>query len=375
MPKLLLDYVILFTRGEFMFKDLVFKSLLGKDFLDKIHIDKKKCMRNSAFKDKCSKCKDICPEKAISVLDNSVEIDELLCTGCGNCVTNCYSRALSMKSNFYTLMYLNIFNSEESTYHCLKAPSDTGVNGCFRLMDYRFLTAFNATDIAHKLTFDLSKCEDCKYKSLNENFESDLLEIFGDGEGGPSYALVEEVEVQEDGPVSRREFLDSFRRKGTSVKDNLVNEVVEQLEFLSEEEFYRDDLDRIVYALLKSVEDRELEIASTKYIYGLAIDSKCNMCRICANICPKNALEIVTRDGETSIVYDASKCNFCGLCMEKCETSAISKTLYRGFGKSTLYVSERQRCKLCRAKVAKLNDNGLCDTCFVREKNRKTKNN
>ncbi|NLY20457.1 MAG: 4Fe-4S binding protein [Tissierellia bacterium] len=360
-----------------MFKDVLVKTLLGNDFKEKIHFNAQKCLRNNNFKDKCTKCKDICPEKAIENLNSSVKIDEILCTGCGYCVTECYSRSLSMKSNFYAKAYLGIFNSVESTYSCLKKPGDYGINGCFRLMDYKFLSAYKATGVDHNLILDLSECDDCMYKNLNEDFEKDIEKIFLNSENGPRVTLVNEIKVEDttDSPVSRREFLEVFKNKGTVVKDNFLNDFVEQFEFLNEGETYRDDLNRVVYALLKSRDDIEKYIDSNEYIFTPSINQNCTMCRMCINLCPNGALKIETVNGESSILLDSSKCSFCGLCIEKCGDNAITKGVFKGFDVFTIHTKGVQKCKLCRSKVTKLNANGLCDTCFIRERNRKTKIN
>ena len=244
-------------------------------------------------------------------------------------------------------------------------------------MDCRFLSAFKATGVDHNLILDLSECDDCNYKSLNENFEQDIEKIFLNAESGPRITLMNEIKVEDttDSPVSRREFLEVFKNKGTVVKDNFLNDFIEQFEFLNEGEVYRDDLNRVIYALLKSRDDIEKYIDSNEYIFTPSINQNCTMCRMCINLCPNEALKIETVNGESSILLDGSKCSFCGHCIEKCSEEAITKGAFKGFDVFKVHTKHVQKCKLCRSKVTKLNANGLCDTCFIRERNRKTKIN
>ena len=49
-------------------------------------------------KEKCAKCGLLnCPYAAISLKHDGAEVDEILCRGCGTCLANCPSEAITLR--------------------------------------------------------------------------------------------------------------------------------------------------------------------------------------------------------------------------------------------------------------------------------------
>ncbi|ACL11279.1 NADH-quinone oxidoreductase subunit I [Desulfurococcus amylolyticus] len=65
---------------------------------------------------------------------------------------------------------------------------------------------------------------------------------------------------------------------------------------------------------------------------------KCTGCSMCQQVCPANAIDMVTADGDYPQNprkrfprIDLHKCTFCGLCVEYCPFNALSMTTATGY--------------------------------------------
>lgn len=72
--------------------------------------------------------------------------------------------------------------------------------------------------------------------------------------------------------------------------------------------------------------------------------------------------------------YDTEKCNFCTLCIDKCKYNAIDKADYRTIGQIELASKRIGKCKACNLLTTSIGPDGLCETCYIRENNRKKLN-
>lgn len=61
--------------------------------------DKSKCI-------KCLHCIAVCPEKAVSLIDNNIVISQNKCSVCLKCVKTCPEKALSVQGEYVTLSYI-----------------------------------------------------------------------------------------------------------------------------------------------------------------------------------------------------------------------------------------------------------------------------
>ncbi|HAF06964.1 MAG: 4Fe-4S binding protein [bacterium] len=52
---------------------------------------------------------------------------------------------------------------------------------------------------------------------------------------------------------------------------------------------------------------------------------KCNMCKVCVDICPTKSLKV----DEGLLLFDITKCIVCSLCIEECPNDALSKGTFK----------------------------------------------
>lgn len=355
-----------------MIEKFILDALLDDTFKSKIDRISRNCLRSTSERHKCTKCIEICPEKAIEEVRNGVIVDPILCGGCNLCVSQCYSRTFTGAKKPYINSLNRIVEGKSSNWRCKKTAEKDDVNfGCLRTIDPRYLYALGFADLEHEVSLDLSKCEGCEYENLGLDISS-LIEYIkerGNLENFKFKLGEVETEEKEEVSMSRRDFLGSIFKDSQDMTKSALKSTTKSLGLDLEAE---ENIDALIKILLKRGLSKERNADwMEEYIFDLSVDDSCTFCYECVSYCPTKALKIDNKKDEMILTVDSELCNFCNRCMEKCRYNSISKEKFTEMKKSTLLNREKTKCRGCLMATPSLNEEGYCITCEIRNKNRK----
>lgn len=345
-----------------MFDSILASLLLGDSFKEKIRVHPGFCLRSTKEKDQCLACVEACPAEAIFALDDGVELEPIICTGCNLCVSLCYSRNFTSEKFPYLKLSHSIFENNQTIISCMKNPKGQPNFGCIRTMDKSFLSAFIASGLDHKIILDLSLCQDCEYVDLDDLSFIGQLSLAYDKE--PSKIEISSQKRQR----SRRDFLLDLAASAKDLGSQGLDEFNQVLEVLGLSQEKLENIDFLVHVFIKSALDKKTNLQPIKeWVYQPLIGEKCSMCLGCIHSCPSSALSHKrSRDYET-IVIDPHKCNYCGRCIEKCPQGAICKGVLENLECKEIFRKNLAKCKACLIKSTEIDQEGYCKTCSKRK--------
>lgn len=330
-------------------------------FKSSVQIDEDSCLRN---KWECRKCILDCPENAISIKDDRLHIDDILCTSCNLCVSSCYSSAISTRDLAYLRSLGQIQSQSQSIWVCQKNKdkSEGGVNfSCYHTIDPHYIGGLFLAGFDHKVQIDTSYCDNCDIcKSKN------ILDLIDRFKARPSSFTIEDTvfSPKENTNMGKREFFSEIGHMGKKVQHKAMDQLYEDLGYRD-----IDPKDTIIQRLVSDSLDKDRDFGGYEdYIFNLAIDETCSLCKKCTSYCPSQALSFKASDSTMTISFDPSLCNYCGLCMEVCPNSSISRIVLTSLEPYVLYAKSNSRCLMCRRHDTSLDSNGLCPSCQVKSK-------
>lgn len=354
-----------------MIEKIILDALFDDTFKRKVESVSRNCMRSTSERNKCTKCIELCPEKAISETRNGIIVDSILCGGCNLCVSECYSRTFSAAKKPYLHSLNKIVEGEYSKWRCKKTATGEDINfGCLRTIDPRYIFALGFSDLSHKIQLDFSKCPGCEYENIGYDMEVlvDYVKELGKLEN-LSFEMGEVIVDEEEKIVSRRDFFNSILKDSQGITKSALKETTKNLGLDLEVE---ENLDALIKTLLKKGLSQNVDTSwMEEYIFDLKVDESCAFCYECVSYCPTKALKIENKKDEMNLIVDEELCNFCQRCIEKCRYNSISKAKFTKMKESILLNKEKTKCKGCRVATPSLNEEGYCITCEIRNKNRK----
>lgn len=359
-----------------MLEKILLQGLLDQTFKKKIDINNTRCLRVSHEKDKCQKCFDSCLEKAISLREDTVYIDPLVCTGCNHCVSTCYSRDLQASNRPYLALINKALDDRLQTFSlgCMETKDQADVNfGCLRTIDPRFLCAIFAADLKADIKIGQTPCQTCTYKDLGLDIKSLIAELKDVSKTEKLKISLGSLEKKEATDLSRRDLFKNIFKTTEDLAKSSVRQTTKDFGLDLETE---ENVDTLIKILLKKALKDGVDLSIfMPYIYSLEGSTACIFCRRCENLCPTGAIKVETYKDRDVLVLNQSICNFCGRCLEKCPRNALRKSSLKDFEEKILNKKEKSLCKSCKVATSDLDEEGLCPTCALRRKNRRRKIN
>ncbi len=334
----------------------------------------------------CSRCEERCPMGALSLTPDSVEHDEMLCTGCNSCLPVCPAGALR-STGFVPGRFLQALSeSDHKDLHCRASSSGGGgiVIPCYGVLDARLLAAARAEGVTELRLHGLEHCDGCQYGDARDHLRS-VISQTADwlGESAPRLEL--EPGADEGGRGQRREYQDqphmdrrSFLRFGgasglSRAVDWLVPGQARDEEDAEALPFYQagDHPQRAVpyqQAMVLRADTIPWREGGMLPLKTRRLGEQCSACLSCGKLCPSGAIEASETAQTRTLSFDPSLCTDCGLCVEICPHDAVIpeplQDPHELRHRATLLVRRQQLCRQCqRPYQAATSEDGLCQVC------------
>ncbi|NOQ31187.1 MAG: 4Fe-4S dicluster domain-containing protein [Helicobacteraceae bacterium] len=351
------------------------------------------CVRNLVKASTCRSCVDICPTKAIDILEGGLDatipaLNLSKCVGCAGCVSICPSSALSVEEFDATTFFFSFM--KENTKNTLSCQDNVP---CLASLNVEQLLALSV--FKKELHLDGAHCESCDIAHTCKPFidksveEVEYLLSAMDSTAKIQIKDLNIISEQIPQEQNRRDFFNAFHLKNAikSKKDfedrvesstdefiahNLNAEKVKEIRAKSD----LSDRKKLFFTAIKRVDVPEqfhvVDAKEVTFTSQKLIDKElCTACQMCYRICPTKALK---SDGKNSkIDFDAFLCIKCASCIDVCEPKAIyssdSFNIKEFFAPSIqrLITYDVKRCNECTAFFTSIQGSEVCHRCQAEE--------
>ena len=252
----------------------------------------------------CDRCYQVCPHGAVRLEGFRVELDEVLCTGCGLCTGVCPGVALEYPLGAIQEALIR----GKGQIRCSKAEGKGEEVLCLGRLTPGLLA--EAGSRFGKVVLARGDCATCRIggPSVPEHLERMAEEA-------RRYHPVE-VEVVEGPlpgePVGRRELFQALLGSARRAAAEMVPEP--PLPTPEEEKSLPTELRLRLVAARRASEVRWPRIR---------VEEGCTLCPVCANVCPTEAVRRVREGEEYVLLLKVEACTGCGACVESCPPRVI----------------------------------------------------
>ncbi len=339
--------------------------LQGRDLIEEDAL----CLNVRGRGEHCHQCTTVCPNDALTVSVDAIEVDREACTACGACVPACPAGALRLRG-FSPERFLAILEGEAEVHlHCTESRGSGGgvVIPCFKVLDVRLLAAAQATGVEAIHLHGLEHCAGCARGGalghvarlclqLEEWFTPPTLALRPATDPAAGKRRLRE---RADQPrLSRRSFL---RFAGAQVAESMAR--TWQVAIDNEEDdidlpFFQDDVESVrqphPYQRLLAEHVPRLPWRDTLPLPWKirSLGEYCIACLACGQRCPTGALLADEKAKALSISFEPALCTDCGLCEALCPVDAVQTRPAR----EVTEVSESRSVIMMRRQVN-------CDRC------------
>jgi Pyruvate/2-oxoacid:ferredoxin oxidoreductase delta subunit len=324
-----------------------------------------RCVRVRNRNATCSRCTQACRNAAITIADNSLEIDYDRCSACGACATTCPTGALlidtpSFSEQFETAKTMAGTNEGRVIIACsdylkknkhydsaqvLKVP-------CLSCLDQAFFVGLALCGA--RITLVDGLCEQCPSRNGRTIFDQSLGDVEGLlGSWGVQTPVAFASNLPEETsrrrkPTSQNSDLGSSRRSffsevksgakavaadaileaaGNHVDENATPSPIERLRIptggtMSQ---YIPQRNEFILSFLDAMGKPAKKHIDSPSWGDLTIDAEsCTSCGMCAVFCPTGALTKHDESGSYSLSFYAVDCVNCSLCVDLCRSHSIT---------------------------------------------------
>ncbi len=334
----------------------------------------------------CSRCEERCPAGALSLTQDSVDHDEMLCTGCNSCLPVCPAGALR-STGFVPGRFLQALKEcEGGDLHC-RASCDGGggiVVPCYAVLDARLLAAARAEGVTEIRLHGLAHCGDCQYGDARDHLQTVILQLAewlgaeaprlelepGEEQGGRQA----ERNYQDQAHMDRRTFLRFGGASGVrQAVDWLVPGLAQDEEDAEALPFYQ--VEEHPQRAAPYQQEMVLRAGDIPWWNGQQpplktrhVSEQCSACLSCGRRCPTGALKATESAQARALSFEAALCTDCGLCVEICPHDAVIVEPLNDSAelcnRRTLLYRRQQLCRQCREPFLPASaEDDLCPVC------------
>ncbi len=305
-----------------------------------ISFDQRRCLRARLNTNECRVCLDVCPSRALSLSNQTVQFDNSRCTSCLRCLSVCPNDALTDSIDLGHLLHQLahksgiIISCDQSKTHDnqLTIP-------CIGLLSEPLLAAMNAVSQG-TFHLDVEHCPRCRNQHTLCNLHqiNQKLQKQSKDRGGEFRLLywTEQDRKKKDHSLNERRVFLSFT--GKSIARNSKKAVrqatnnpeatpPDQKSTLKQPTKIQKVL-RTAMDLLPPDRTGERDILRS-YFFTLQAAPHCDCCPRCSGMCPTGALKRTTENGSRQLNFTSSSCSGCGLCIAFCKKKALQ--IHQGY--------------------------------------------
>ncbi len=307
-------------------------------------IDPDRCVYADFEGSSCQACVDACPGGAWVLSDESLGLDTQACDGCGLCVPACPPGALHIEFPWVIRHFggkaLALFACEHSGL-----DSGLGVMPCIHALGLRQLMVLHTSGISSLLIAE-GDCDNCSL-GCNERLADridQLNRLLSQRNLAPmkllsySNAVWKRIHAQEEviskgTKLQRRAFLG-----GAASSENLQQQLL-----------VLDPLNRTECQTIPPGSLLPEQEADHHYLWPWTpqLDpASCNGCNACIQLCPTEALTLVSEEAGSHYQVQARHCTGCNICADVCTESAIHPAAWEAMSMATIPLIEKL-CSSC----------------------------
>ena len=324
-----------------------------------IKIEPLKCLRGEYFHNECSKCMDICPTDAISLVSKRISIDNTKCNSCNACIGICPTSTI-INGEFDTSAFI-IKSGFDKDLNLTCNSSKT----CISIFKVEELISLGLR--ANSVTCDMSKCDDCKLNIdsiVSDAIEKNIEEANRFLSDINRQTIRVNKEVVE---ISRRQVLKSFVKDVNSIdtQDDNIDMLFDPKETLPKSRvIFQNSLKAVIESLSTEKKNDKFSFFTHKNI-----DFKsCDNCGDCVQFCPTNALSFTS--DKTKILFMQLRCISCGICDDICKQKAFSSddsfdVVNLAFSRAEVLIENHFAiCTECKVSFPQKENEKICKRCI-----------
>lgn len=346
---------------------------------EKIAIRTGRCLNPRHRIEFCDACSTACPQDAITLTVDDVNIEPMDCNNCGLCLSACPTGVFE-HDDFQAMAWLSAMKGKRDLkLRCMAVPPDDAEQTttripCHGMLDARLLAALTTVGVERIQVMGADGCDQCPSKVGYERLQVGLAEAKALGVivpqvtvDAPDLAVAEDEHAQIEASETdrfeqRRAFFTHLGGKGaTMLSKAMPSDLLEAQEEAALSFDSTDEAQLMVkhvpplhQAALTSFfsQNRPIADGEVSWLHRIESTDACTGCQTCAIRCPTGALEWKDSGQQVQLMYRSAVCIGCSLCVSVCPYDALSLHHHREADidddvRALLFESKQLTCETC----------------------------
>ena len=356
-----------------------------------VTVSAERCLHAKNKASTCDICVQACPTEAITVQDQTVQLNPDACIRCGLCLHDCPTGVFAGDDGAYKLLRCvsELVDHEVVEIACKHHPapgqsnhkSDAVIttNGCLSMLSPAAYLALAGLGVKRTVV-RLDACAECPLGAMRPKIEEAIqtaetlaeesVSLLVESDPPQGRVKARQVYSVNNPPVSRRGLFRMMALQGASRAEELLSQFSSQTD---QEAVIPAERRRVLAALAaQTTTDRQTPVPDLSFT-TLSVSDACTASALCARVCPTGALRFYESKDEFSLEFLTADCTNCGLCLSMCAAHAIersgSPTIADVLSEEpvTLIAGGLKHCQKCHAPFR--GEGEFCRICSFRHDN------